>query len=135
MTKAPKRWVRLRALTPEQKSVLGAACETFIATRLKPRFLTNVERDSLVYPVDITGRWRSHRYTFTKHYRSSNPRAEWEGFDQPYARLDHVAEEVDELRFDVLWLRHTGTWWRLHAAIPFEKALDMVETEPVLQVI
>ena len=26
-------------------------------------------------------------------------------------------------------------WWRLHAAIPFEKALDMVETEPVLQVI
>lgn len=135
MTKAPKRWVRLRALTPEQKSALGAACQTFIATRLKTRFLVTADRTARFYPANITGRWRGHRYTFTKHYACTDPRDEVDGFDQPYARLDHDAQAVDELRFDVMWLRHTGTWWRLRAAIPFEEALDMVETEPVFQVI
>ena len=133
MTKAPKRWALLRALTPEQKAKFGADCDAFIAARLKPRVLSCSVPGSAYHLVDITGRLRGHRYSFTRHYRAGDPLAEVEGFEQPYARIDHVPEKVDGLRFDVMWLRHTGKWWRLHAAIPFEKALDMVETEPVFQ--
>ena len=50
-----------------------------------------------------------------------------EEFDAGYARLDHVEESIQELRFDVMWHRHTGQWWRLHAALTLDEALAEVE--------
>ena len=32
-----------------------------------------------------------------------------------------------------MWMRHTGRWWCLRSELPFEEALAMVTTEPVLR--
>jgi hypothetical protein len=130
-----RRWTRVRALTPDEKAEIAAACETLIATQLKPRLLPVIRPTPFNYPVDMLGRWRGRRYSFIRRYRSGFADNAGEEFDMPYARLDHVEEALDVLRFDVMWLRHTGTWWRLHAALPLDQALHRVETEPVFQVI
>ena len=85
------------------------------------------------YPVDIFGKWRGSKYSFTTRYRSGFPENVGEEFDSAFARLDHVEECIEETRFDVMWHRHTGQWWRTHPSVTLEEALRLIETERVLQ--
>ena len=126
------RWVRVRRLTPEDKVNVGAACERCIGEVLKPRYLPQIRPTAFNYPIDIFGKWRGSRYSFITRYRSGWPENTGEEFDSAYARLDHDEEGVDELRFHVMWYRHTGRWWCLRASVPFSEALRMIETEEVL---
>ena len=133
MTKAEGRWVRVKALAPEAKATIAAACERFIAEKLKPRFLAEVRPSPFNYPVDIFGRWRGSKHSFTTRYRSGFSDNLGEEFDSAFTRLDHVEESLVQTRFDVMWHRHTGQWWRLHASVTLEEALRLIETEPHLQ--
>lgn len=133
MSRREGRWVRVRALTKEEKSVIAATCERFIAEVLKPRFLPDIRPTPFNYPVDIYGRWRGSKYSFIQRYRSGFPENRGDEFDAPFTRLDHVEECIDETRFDVMWLRHTGKWWRLHSAVTLDEALLLIEAEPMLQ--
>lgn len=133
MAKRERRWVRVEPLTKEDKAAIGAACERFIAERLKPSILPEVRPTERNYLIDIFGRWRGSRYGFMARYRSGFPENRGEEFDAPFARLDHVEEHIAEARFDVMWLRHTGRWWRLHSCVTLEEALRLVETEPMLR--
>jgi hypothetical protein len=54
-------------------------------------------------------------------------------FDAPFTRLDHAEEHLAEVRFDVMWRRHTGQWWRLYDAVSLEEALRSIETDICLQ--
>ena len=54
-------------------------------------------------------------------------------YDLPFARLDHLDEHLAELRFNVMWRRHTGRWWRLYTSLTLEAALHQVATDPVLR--
>ena len=132
MPRSGYRWVRVKALTAEDKATVGAACERSIAEVLKPRYLPEIRPTEFNYPVDIFGKWRGNRYSFITRYRSGWPESAGEEFDAPFARLDHDEEGVDQLRFHVMWFRHTGKWWCLHASLPFPEALRMVETEEIL---
>src|SRR5665213_646450 len=49
------RWVQVRALTAGEKAGIAAACDRFIAEKLKPRFLPEIRRTQFNYPVDIFG--------------------------------------------------------------------------------
>ena len=80
------------------------------------------------YPVDIRGRWRGENYSFVVRFRSGFPENAGEEYDAPFARLDHFGG-----KFAVMWMRHTGRWWCLRSELPFEEALAMVTTEPVLR--
>ena len=42
-----------------EKAAITAACESFIAEVLKPRFLPEIRPTAFNYPVDITGQSRS----------------------------------------------------------------------------
>lgn len=55
MGKQEKRWVRIKALTAEDKSSVAAMCDRFITEKLKPRFLPEIRRTQFSYPVDIFG--------------------------------------------------------------------------------
>ena len=55
------RWVRVKALTKEDKAAIATTCERFIAEVLKPRFLPAIRPTEFNYPVDIRGRWRGSR--------------------------------------------------------------------------
>jgi hypothetical protein len=127
------RWVRSRALTAERKEAIAAACDLFIAGTLKPRFLPRIRPTEFNYPIDIFGKWRGSKHSFITRYRSGSPDNEGDEFDSAFTRLDHVEESVAETRFDVMWHRHTGQWFRLYSAVTLEEALRLIEAEELLQ--
>jgi hypothetical protein len=131
MARRKRIWVR--ALDAEDKATVAARCERFIAEVLKPRFLPEIRPTQFNYPVDIVGKWRGSKYSFITRYRSGFPDNRGEEFDAPFTRLDHVEEHLAEARFDVMWHRHTGQWWRLYSAVKLEKALRLIETDLNLQ--
>ena len=133
MAKRERRWVRVKLLTKEKKAAVAAVCERFIADLLKPRFLPEIRPTAFNYPVDIFGKWRGGKYSFIQRYRSGFPENLGEEFNAPFSRLDHVEERIGETRFDVMWHRHTGQWWRLHCDVTLKEALHLIETEPLLQ--
>lgn len=133
MPKQQKRWVRVKALTTDEKAVIAAACEQFIVRTLKPRFLPEIRQTEFNYPVDIFGKWRGSKYSFITRYRSGFAENLGEEFNAPFTRLDHVDECLSETRFDVMWYRHTGKWWPLYASVTLEEALRLIETDELLQ--
>jgi hypothetical protein len=132
----PKReWKRVwvKALTKDEKAAIAVACERLIAGTLKPRFLPEIRPTKFNYPVEILGKWRGSKYSFILRYRSGFSENVGEEFDSAFTRLDHIEESIDENRFDVMWHRHTGQWFRIHSSVTLEEALRLVETEPLLQ--
>jgi hypothetical protein len=120
-------------LGAEEKAAIAARCERFIAEVLKPRFLPEVRPTAFNYPIDIVGKWRGSKYSFVTRYRSGFPENRGEEFDAPFTRLDHAYEHPAQIRFDVMWRRHTGQWWRLYPAVKLEEALHLIETDLNLQ--
>ncbi|MCX7361542.1 MAG: hypothetical protein NTV97_06695 [Alphaproteobacteria bacterium] len=120
-------WVKL--LSTEAQAAIAATCESFIAEKLKPGFLPEIRTTEFNYPIDIRGRWRGSKL----RYRSGFPHNAGEEFDAPFARLDHIAELHSETRFDVMWHRHTGQRVLIHPAATLDEALELIETNPVLQ--
>lgn len=132
MPKPGGRWVRVRTLTASEKTEVALACQQFIERVLKPRFLPEVRPTDFNYPVDISGKWRGSMYSFVTRYRSGFPDNLGEEFDAAFARLDHVDEHIAELRFDVMWHRHTGQWFRRHDSVSLQEALRLLETDGLL---
>jgi hypothetical protein len=120
-------------LSAQDKVAIAARCDRFIADTLKPRFLPEVHPTEFNYPVDILGRWRASRYSFITRYRSGFPDDLGEEFDEPFTRLDLACEHLAGIRFDLMWRRHTGQWWRLYSAVELEEALRLIETDLSLQ--
>jgi hypothetical protein len=133
MPKRETRRVWVKVLAADEKAAIAAACERFVAETLKPRFLPTIRPTQFNYPVDIFGKWRGSKYSFITRYRSGFADNLGEEFDQAFTRLDHVEEHLVDVRFDVMWHRHTGQWWRLHAAVTLEAALQLIKTEGLLQ--
>jgi hypothetical protein len=133
MREREKRWVRVRVLSAAEKVAIATACERFISTTLKPRFLPEVRPTQFNYPVDILGKWRGRQYSLVTRYRSGFPDNVGDEFDSAFARLDHVEEHVEEILFDVMWHRHNGQWSRMCSSVIFEEALQELKTEPLLQ--
>jgi len=126
-------WMRVKALTPEEKADIAAACNRLIAEVLKPRYLGEVRPTQFNYPIDLHGKWRGSKFSFLTRFRSGFPDNAGEEFDAPFARLDYIEECPDDIRFDVMWRRHTGQYWPIARAVPLAEALRMVETEPHLR--
>jgi hypothetical protein len=129
MAGSERKWVRVKALTTQEKSVVAASCERLIAETLKPRFLPEVHPTTFNYPIDIVGKWRGSKYSFITRYRSGFPENLGEEFDSSFSRLDHVEEHPGDLRFHVMWHRHTGQWFRLHALVKLDEALRLIASE------
>jgi hypothetical protein len=127
MAKRVTKRVWVKVLTADEKAAIGARGERLISDKLKPPYLPEVRPTEFNYPIDMFGRWRGSKYSFFVRFRSGWPDNLGEEFDAGYARLDHVEESIQELRFDVMWHRHTGQWWRLHAALTLDEALAEVE--------
>ena len=132
MTKRHARGGWTRALTPEDRAAIRDRCDRYIRTVLKSRFLPDIRPTPFNYPVDIFGKWRGDKYSFITRYRSGFPENMGEEFAAPFTRLDHVAFGPGGHRFNVMWFRHTGKWWRLHEGVTLDYALRHIETDPLL---
>lgn len=120
--------MRSPTLPAAEKAAITAACQRFIDTILKPRFLPEIRPTEFNYVVDILGKWHGPRYRFMQRYRSGFPDNLGEEFDSPFARLDWMGRN----RFDVLWHRHTGAWHCLYQGLTLAEALDVLDTDGVL---
>jgi hypothetical protein len=127
-----RRWVRVKPLDAAEKGAIAARCDRFIAEILKPRFLPAIRPTAFNYPIDIFGRWRGDKYSFVTRYRSGFAENAGEEFDSAFTRLDHLEECIAETRFDVMWHRHTGQWFRLFPSVTLDEALRLVENEGLL---
>ena len=132
MSKPERRWVRVRKLLVADRELISAACERLISETLKPRFLREIRPTAFNYPIDIFGKWRGSRYSFITRYRSGFPENTGEEFDSAFTRLDHVEDHPGELRFHVMWHRHTGQWHRLHTLVSLDEALRLIQSEELL---
>ena len=112
-------------LSPSEKAAIGAACQSFIDTVLKPRFLPTITPTQFNYPIDIGWKWHGAKYRFVQRYRSGFDDNQGEEFDAPFVRLDWLGPN----RFDVQWHRHTGQWWRLYQDLTLKDALDAIITD------
>ena len=133
MAKRQWQWVRVKTLTAGEKADIAAACERLITTVLKPHYLPVIRPTKFNYPVDLFGKWRGSKYSFIVRFRSGFPENAGEEFDSAFARFDHVDAAIDDNRFDVMWHRHTGQWWRLHSSVTLQEALRLVEAGEVLR--
>ena len=133
MPRRQKTWVRVKVLTKDEKAAIATVCERYISDTLKPRFLPEIRPTTFNYPVDIFGKWRGSKYSFITRYRSGFPDNRDEEFDSAFTRLDHVEENPSGTRFDVMWHRHTGQWFRLYAAATLGEALHLISTDELLQ--
>jgi hypothetical protein len=128
----PKVWAPAtpRPVSPDatEKQAIITACETFIANVLKPRFLPSIKPTEFNYAIDIHGDWRAGRYRFIQRYRSGHQQNAGQEFDAPYARIDRMQRD----RFDIYWMRHTGTWYLLHSGKTLAETFHILETEHVL---
>ena len=122
----------IKALTKQEKADIAEVCERFIADVLKPRFLPEIRPTEFNYPVEIFGRWRGSKYSFFTRYRSGFPDDVDEEFDSAFVRLDYLEDNSAEMRFEVMWHRHTGQWFRRHTAVTLEEALQLLETDGLL---
>lgn len=132
MPKRERRYGWVKVLTKEEKDDIAAICARFIAETLKPRFLPAIRPTAFNYPIDISGRWRGSKYSFITRYRSGDPRNLGDEFDAAFTRLDHVEEILAETRFDVMWHRHTGQWFRLYSAMTLNEALRILSEDELL---
>lgn len=119
-------------LSVEEKATIADACERIITEQFKPRYLPEIRPTEFNYPVDILGRWRGDKDSFVTRYRSGFPDNAGEEFDAAFTRLDYAGGGAGERRFDVMWHRHTGQWWRLHSAVALGEALHLIETQGLL---
>ncbi len=132
MVKRRGQWLQVRGLSAEEKAAVAISCERIINGLFRPRYLPEIRPTPLNYPGDIFGRWRGNKYSFVVRYRSGFPENAGEEFDQAFTRLDHIEEWAEQHRFNVMWYRHTGQWWRLHGNVSLAQALRLIETDGLL---
>jgi hypothetical protein len=124
---ARRGYVWAKALAPERKAEVTAACERLIA-EMTARYLPATRPPGYNRAVEIRGRWRGEAYTFLVRFVADAPDAVRPEFHAPFARIEHFND-----RFAVSWMRHTGRWWPLRHSLTLEEAIAYVATEPVLR--
>jgi hypothetical protein len=133
MTERNRHWVQVRKLTAAEKAQVTERCDTLIRDVLVPRYLPKIEPTEWNYPIALFGKWRGSKYSFIVRFRSDRKDALAEEFEDGWARLDHDEESCDELRFHVMWHRHTGQWWPLHRSLTLHDALNEITSDGVLR--
>jgi hypothetical protein len=126
-----RMWVK--ALRDDDKAVIAERCERFIREELRPRFLPRIQPTEFNYPIDIFGKWRGSQYSFVQRWRSGFAENCGAEFNAAFTRLDHRDDCFDEIRFDVMWHRHTGQWFCLYGFLTLEEALECIRTDELLQ--
>jgi hypothetical protein len=67
-------WVRVKALSAQEKAEIAAKCGRFIADTLKPRFLPEVCPTECNYPVELLGKWRGEQFSFIPASGPASPK-------------------------------------------------------------
>jgi hypothetical protein len=122
----PFRAVVLRALKQEVNQKAGDLLENV----LKPKYIEPPPKGrQLNYLVDITTKWLGSKCYFINIYRSPGPHAVSPTFETKFARMEYV----DNAKFALSFLRHTGQWVELYDALSVDECLKAIQDDPWFQ--
>jgi len=103
----------------------------FINSKIKPKVLdektiTSAKKHGFNYTIDVYPRWYRNYLYFCTKCKSDSPNAIKEEYEDKFARLKYIEEN----KFDMSYMRHTGQWFELYSDITFEQALVIIEKDP-----
>ena len=134
--KSMKRWVYgpAKPTKPEVleniKSSIESQAQKFVDSELKPQHIKPAPEDERWnYLVDIYVKWYRNYFYFCSKYCSPGPNAISPYFEDKFARLEYVGENL----FNLSYMRHTGQWWEIYQELTFEECLTAIRDEPHFQ--
>jgi hypothetical protein len=133
MAKRQKIWVKSsqrhpRPRVPEAvKAQLEVKAGELIDSILKPLHVKPPREDEQFnYIVDIYSKsYRNYFYFFSK-YACPGPNAISPFFEAEFARLEYVDNE----RFNLAYMRHTGKWCEIYTELSLNECLEAIRDEP-----
>ena len=110
-----------------EKNRIKSICGEYIRTVLKPKHIIPSPSHKEYYHIEdmFTKWWRNYFYFYAK-YHYTYPNAIKEFLDHGFARLEYVNEH----RFNLSYMRHTGQWWEVFSELSLEECLDTIEEMP-----
>lgn len=102
------------------KRTLKAKADEIIESVMKPEYVEEPPEDSeLNYIIDIYTKWWRNYFYFCSKYCCPGPHAISPSFENKFARMEYLQNG----RFNLAYMRHTGQWFELESNIPMEEAL------------
>jgi hypothetical protein len=133
MPKPRKMWIkssakRAKPSVPESiKAELATKAMHLIEHVLKPRHVLPPKPDAQFnYITDLTGNWSRGYFYLNSIYACPGPNAISPTFESKFARMEYLGDG----KFDLCFLRHTGTWEGIYEALSVDECLKAIQDDP-----
>jgi hypothetical protein len=134
--KPPFPWM-LRPTRPKKSAIpvwlkaqVDAKVKELVETILKPKFVKPPPKKlRFNYIIDVAARWHGSSLYFVSTYASPGPDAISPTFEAKFARM----EFVDNGKFSLSFMRHTGKWVVLYERLSLDECLDAIKDDPWFQ--
>ena len=101
--------------------------EQLVETVLKPQHIKPPPRDSRFnYLVNIFTKWHRQYFYFCATYAVPGPTAIAPFFETKFARMEYV----EDGRFNLAFMRHTGAWVVLYYGLSRDECLEHIKDDP-----
>jgi hypothetical protein len=133
MAKQRKAW--MFSPTKKSKSSLSGTVKDEVDTKakeliekvLKPKHIRQpAEGSYLNHITDITTKWVGSKCYFISTYACPGPNAIPPTFEEYFARIEYV----DDAKFALSFMRHTGQWIRLYDGLSVDGCLKAIQDDP-----
>ena len=130
MAKSRKAWTMTSAKSPKStvpdsvKLELTTKTNDLIETVLKPKHVLPPNPDeSFNYITDIGAKWNRNYFYLIATYACPGPNALAPSFESPFARMEYL----DNGKFALSFMRHTGKWVGIFDALSVDECLKMIQ--------
>ena len=122
---APKR---TKPTVPDSvKSALKEKADEIIENVIKPKHVKAPPTDNdFNYLADVSSKWYRNYFYFCATYNCPSPNAIAPSFETKFARMEYV----DDDKFNLSYMRHTGQWWEIFQELPMSECLKLITEEP-----
>lgn len=112
---------------PEKlKLKMELKAKNLIESELKKHIKGKNKNKEFNYLADIYYKWIGKRFYLCAKYNCPSSRAVSPSFESKFARLEYV----DDNKFQLFFVRHTGQWIKLYEDISLEKVFKALKEDP-----
>jgi hypothetical protein len=109
------------------KNELEAKATDLIVNVLKPKHVQPPpQEEQFNYIIDIGTKWYRNYFYFFSTYACPGPNALSPTFESKFARMEHLGNA----RFALSFMRHTGEWVGLYAALSVNECMKAIQDDP-----
>jgi len=111
-----------------EKELITEQCQQLINSEFKPRYINPNPAKNQRIITDIYGKWYRSFYYLCCIYRFDTATPSNEDIEEKFTRLEHI----DENKFNLAYMRHTGQWWEIRTGISLKRALEEIKNNAIL---